>query len=175
MYLSLINTYDYFCRHFSWKKTTGGSAYWASTGVCLSRFLCMHKILVHAQHSCACTPLLCMHWRGPRPGPKTSAGPGPDPRRFFWVLALGPGPSSACTRVLCMHKSVVHAQDSCACTRILISLTRISTFLGTSFPLMHNTPFVCFHTNKYCSETFLPQRSDFLVYLHLHSRLRRIQ
>ena len=38
---------------------------------------------------------------------------------FCWVLALGPGPSSACTRVLCMHKSVVHAQESCACTRIL--------------------------------------------------------
>ena len=30
---------------------------------------------------------------------------------FCWVLALGPGPSSACTRVLCMHKSVVHAQE----------------------------------------------------------------
>ena len=29
--------------------------------------------------------------------------------------------------------------------------------------------------NKYCSETFVPQRSDFLVHLHLHSRLRRIQ
>ena len=40
-----------------------------------TRFLCMHKILVHAQHSCACTTLLCMHWRGqgPTPGPKKSA------------------------------------------------------------------------------------------------------
>ena len=59
-----------------------------------TRFLCMHNALVHAQR----------------------AGPGGV---FFWVLALGPGPSSACTRVLCMHKSVVHAQESCACTRIL--------------------------------------------------------
>ena len=41
------------------------------------------------------------------------------PGALFWVPALGPGPSSACTRVLCMHKSVVHAQDSCACTRNL--------------------------------------------------------
>jgi hypothetical protein len=40
-------------------------------------------------------------------------------QRSFWVRALGPGPSSACTRVLCMNKSVVHAQESCACTRIL--------------------------------------------------------
>ena len=64
-----------------------------------SRFLCMHKILVHAQHSCACTTLLCMHWRGqgPRPGPKKSAG-GPA-----WAHAQG---------VLCMHKKLVHAQES---------------------------------------------------------------
>ena len=26
-----------------------------------TRFLCMHKILVHAQHSCACTRVLCIH------------------------------------------------------------------------------------------------------------------
>ena len=38
---------------------------------------------------------------------------------FVWVPALIPDPSSACTRVLCMHKSVVHAQECCACTRIL--------------------------------------------------------
>ena len=63
----------------------------------------MHKILVHAQDSCACT---------------TPAGPARG-GCFFWVQALVPGPSSACTRVLCMHKSVVHAQESCACTRIL--------------------------------------------------------
>ena len=24
-------------------------------------FLCMHKILAHAQHSCACTRILCMY------------------------------------------------------------------------------------------------------------------
>ena len=46
-----------------------------------TRFMCMHKILVHAQHSCAWTIVLCMHWRGqgPRPGPKKSAGPGRTP------------------------------------------------------------------------------------------------
>ena len=72
-------------------------------------FLCMHKILVHAQHSCACTTLLCMHWRrdpkrtlGVRPGPALFLGPG-----------LGPWP------LQCMHKRVVHAQECCACTRIL--------------------------------------------------------
>ena len=36
----------------------------------------MHKILVHAQHSCACTTLLCMLWaRDPRDQrPKKAAG-----------------------------------------------------------------------------------------------------
>ena len=105
-------------------------AFWASkkplcdyvvTTSQMSRFLCMNKILVHAEHSCAYTTLLCMHWRGqgPRPGPtKKRAGPG----GLFWVLTLGPGPSSACTRVLCMHKSVLRAQESCACTRIFVRL-----------------------------------------------------
>ena len=57
--------------------------------------------------------------RGQGQDPTKSAGGPARGRRFFWVLALGPGPYSACTRVLCMHKSVVHAQESCACTRIL--------------------------------------------------------
>ena len=90
-----------------------------------TRFLCMHNTLVYAQHSCACTTLLSMHWRGqgPRPGPKNKRcqvwrG---GVAFFCWVLALSPGPSSACTRVLCMHKSVVHAQESCARTRMLIN------------------------------------------------------
>ena len=123
----------------------------------------MHKILVHAQHSCACTTLLRMHWRGqgPRPGPKQKAPPRAGPAAaFFWVPALVPGPSSAYTRVLCMHKSVVHAQESCACTRILCT---------------HNIPFYSHIIRKYCSETFPYQRFDCLVHLHLHSRLRRIQ
>ena len=105
---------------FSRRKITGGSAYWSNTGVCLSTFLCMHKILVHAQHSCACTTLLCMHWRGqgPRPGPKKSAGPGRTPSAFFgsrpWALAapVHAQECSACTRVLCMHRNLVHAQES---------------------------------------------------------------
>ena len=63
------------------------------------RFLCMLKILVHAQHSCACTTLLCMHWRGqgPRPGPnKKAAAPGRTCGCFFCI-----------TRILCMHKNLI--------------------------------------------------------------------
>ena len=58
-------------------------------------FLCMHEILVHAQHSCACTKLLCMHWRGqgPRPGPNKK-----QPR-------VRPGAAD---------KNLVHAQESWA-------------------------------------------------------------
>ena len=29
--------------------------------VCMQKILCMHKILVHAQDSCACTRFSCMH------------------------------------------------------------------------------------------------------------------
>ena len=50
-------------------------------------------------------------------------------QRSFWVPALGPGPSSACARVLCMHESVWHAQESCACTRILCTLLKYHTTL----------------------------------------------
>ena len=64
--------------------------------VTMSRFLCMHKILVHAQESCACTRLLCMQ-----------------------KILVHAQDSCACTKVLCMHKSLVHAQESCACTRFL--------------------------------------------------------
>ena len=74
-----------FIQHVAKEQQTQ-NAYWSNTGVCLSTFLCMHKILVHAQHSCACTTLLCMHWRGqgPRPGPKKKRrGSGPG-----WPLAL---------------------------------------------------------------------------------------
>ena len=84
--------------------------------------LYLYLFLVHAQHSCACTTLLCMHWRGqgPRPGPNKKTPPRAGPTALFcWVPALVPGPSSACTRVLCMYKIVVHAQESFACTRIL--------------------------------------------------------
>ena len=71
-----------------------------------TRFLCMHNTLVHAQHSCACTGGARAQGRDP----KKSSRPGPDLRQCFcWVPALGPGPSSACTRVLCMHKNIVHA------------------------------------------------------------------
>ena len=77
--------------------------------------LYLYLFLVHAQHSCACTTLLCMHCRGqgPRPGPnKKAAAPRAGPGgRFFdgsWPWALAPPVHAqeccACTRVLCMHK-----------------------------------------------------------------------
>ena len=133
MHHFLINTNSYwFTRFFPEAKTAGGRTMPNNRGLFLGlRFLCMHKILVHAQHSCACTTLLCMHWRGQGPGlgPKKAAGPVP-----------GPGP-------LPFYKNLVHAQYT------LLFL----------------------HNNKYSSEQFPYQRSDFLVHLHLHSRLRRIQ
>ena len=46
--------------------------------------------------------------QGPGLGPKKAAGPGPGP-----VHAQD---CCACTRVLCMHKNHVHAQESCAYT-----------------------------------------------------------
>ena len=97
----------------------------------ITRFLCMHKILVHAQHSCACTTLLCMHWRGqgPRPGPKRSDGQGRTPSAFSgsrpWSLVppLHAQDCCACTGVLCMHKNLVHAKESCARTTYTFILT----------------------------------------------------
>ena len=44
---------------------------------------------------------------------KKSSRPGTDPRLLFLGPGLGPWP------LQCMHKSVVHAQECCACTRIL--------------------------------------------------------
>ena len=91
----------------------------------MSIFLCMHKILVHAQHSRACTTLLCMHWAreprgqgpsqgpGTRPGTQKGSGPGPGtgPAAF-----LGPWPLGSLAQS--MHKSVLHAQEiSCVYTR----------------------------------------------------------
>ena len=81
----------------------------------MSRFLCMHKILVHAQNSCACTTLLCMHWRGqgPTPGPNKKAAAGPARGGCFFVgsrWSLAPPVHAqeccACTKVLCMHKNL---------------------------------------------------------------------
>ena len=103
----------------------------------MSRFLCLHKILVHAQDSCACTRSLCMHntlvrAQEPGLGPKKAAVQGLGPAQLsFWDPGLVPGPSSACTRVLCMHKSVVHAQGSCACTRILTLFAKMLIFVDS--------------------------------------------
>ena len=74
----------------------------------------MDKILVHAQDSCACTTLLCMHnalvhaLEGPGPKAGTqqkNSRPGPDPRLLCLGPGLGPWP------LQCLHKSVVHAQE----------------------------------------------------------------
>ena len=112
----------------------------------------IHKILVHAQDSCACTTTLVhaqhscactgpgnpgardqCRGQGPGLGPKKAAVQGLGPAQVpFWVPGLVPGPwvpwPSACTRVLCMHKSVVHAQEFCACTRILTFSTCSTPF-----------------------------------------------
>ena len=77
------------------------------------------KILVHAQHSCACTTFFCMHWRGqgPRLGPKKSPGGPAWASTLFgsrpWSLAppVHAQECCACTRVLCMHKNLVHAHE----------------------------------------------------------------
>ena len=83
----------------------------------------MYKILVHAQDSCAGTTLLCMHntlvhaLEGPGP---TKKQPRVRPGAAAFLLSPGLDPWP----LQCMHKSVVaksvvHAQESCACTRIL--------------------------------------------------------
>ena len=64
--------------------------------------------------------IMMIQGQGPRPGPKQKAPPRAGPAAIFvWVPALVLGPYSACTRVLYMHKNLVRAQESCACTRIL--------------------------------------------------------
>ena len=98
----------------------------------------IHKILVHAQDSCACTTLLCMHntlvhalgqgTQGPgtKPGARDQAWDAKSagsrawdpPSALFGSLAPGlSGPEHAqeccaCTRVLCKHKNLLHAQES---------------------------------------------------------------
>ena len=107
----------------------------------------INKILVHAQDSCACTTLVCMHWaREPRGqglglGPNEAAGPVPGPGPLpFWVPGLAhglvPGPwvpwpsasqeRCACTRVLRMHKNLVYAQES---WKHKFKLSRSGTFV----------------------------------------------
>ena len=48
----------------------------------------------------------------------------PVPCMFVRVSLVGDAKllleSFACTRFLCNHKSLVHAQDSCACTRLVV-------------------------------------------------------
>ena len=75
------------------------------------------KIPVHAQDSCACTTLLCMHYTLVHALGQGTQGPGTkpvardqawDPKRRGpgpWPLAWQPG-----SLAQCMHKSVVHAQ-----------------------------------------------------------------
>ena len=58
-----------------------------SKNVNMSRSLCMHKIRVHAQKSCACTRVLCMHKH----------------------LVHAPE-SCACTRISCVYTILVQTQ-----------------------------------------------------------------
>ena len=72
------------------------------------------KILVHAQDSCACTTLLCMHntlvhaleGPGPKAGTQEERWPRPDPPTVHAQECC------ASTRMLCMHKNLAHAQES---------------------------------------------------------------
>ena len=79
-----------------------------------TRSLRMHKILVHAQDSCACTTLLCMHntLEHALEGPGTKA----RPQKKRWGSGLGQrfllGPGLGPWPLQCMHKSVAHAQES---------------------------------------------------------------
>ena len=90
--------------------------------------------------------------------------------------------SCACTRFLCMHNTLLHAQHSCACTGGAKAQGRDpKTSTCTIILCMHKNlvhaqyTLLFLHYNKYCSETFPYQTWAFLVHLHLHSRLRRIQ
>ena len=82
---------------------------YAQDSCACTRFLCMHNTLVHAQHSCACTGGA----RDQGQDPKKTAAPG----RTRGCFVLGPG--RVPWPLQCMHKSVAHAQECCACTRIL--------------------------------------------------------
>ena len=80
MYIFLINTHYYCFRRLVFLQNKPPEATHLPNNRDLflgPRFLCMHKILEHAQHSSACTTLLCMHWTGQGPGlgPKKAAGP----------------------------------------------------------------------------------------------------
>ena len=59
------------------------------------------KILVHAQVSCACTGVLCMH------------------KNLVHAQESGACTRFLCTRFLCMHRIIVHALESCARARFL--------------------------------------------------------
>ncbi len=81
-----------------------GTSWYALVRIGTSWYVLFVKILVHAQDSCACTTLLCMHntlvhaleGPGTKAGTQTKSAAGPVwCGAFFWVPALVPGPSSA--------------------------------------------------------------------------------
>ena len=63
--------------------------------------------LVHAQESCACARILCMH---------KNLVHAEDLVHAHKILVH----AQRCTRFLCTHKNLVHAQESCACIRYCI-------------------------------------------------------
>ena len=77
-----------------------------------TRFSCTHKILVHAQDSCACKRILCMHKNLVLAQESWAC-------TEFLGMHRALVHSGACTEVLSVHKNLVHAQESCARTRFL--------------------------------------------------------
>ena len=83
---------------------------------------CVYTRIVSTQDSCTCTTLLCMHNTlvHALEGPGTKAGTQKkQPPRAGPAAAFCLGPGIGPWPLQCMHKSVVHAQECCACTRIL--------------------------------------------------------
>ena len=82
------------------------------------------EYIVHAQDSCACTTLLCMHNTLVRAQHSCACtggarAQGPDPKNSL----VHAQECCECSRILCMHKNLVHAQESCACTIYPLILT----------------------------------------------------
>ena len=76
-----------------------------------TRFFCMHKILVHAQHPCACS---CACTGPGNPGARDQArgqGPGLGPKKAAGLGPVHAQECCACTKNLCMHKNLAHAQE----------------------------------------------------------------
>ena len=102
-----------------------------------TRFLCMHYTLVRAQHSCACTGGARDQGRDPT---KSAGGPAWASVLFGsppWSLAppVHAQECCACTRVLCMRKNLVHAQEDYY-SNIILSCYHIIFILFLSYHII---------------------------------------